>query len=675
MIGVPDNLIEPDTYSVPGGTVTNVTPFTYRDGMTFLELLERMRRWINGSLVPDTNKNFEAMIKAFEDSVKKITGDSQAAVDELIKAFADLRAAVARANLAPDSVTSAARGYTRSHVLSIGMNWPGRDFFKGLYGGHSIQTFFIHENELYVIYRAATAYAIVVRKWPSGEYLTYFVLPNKSAWPEGFIVKREGPHRNLYVKNSVTQPRVARFEITKMPDEGERLEAKQTYTVDIGNKMAQWGDGFTVVQSGDGGRFGHLDRDWTPIDEIRLSKVQWGYDFSSPLYGKGALKIQAFCDTGSSLVGGVGGHWRDGKPNDEHAMQGIVEVGYDGTVITRALMDPLKVVNLLNRYKIVASSIENEGMQCLDGVIYSGWVHRTWDDPDSLTNGFTIFREFDAGLLGIDMSECAKDHFTGDVDSYQTGLWPTSTDNYFYDRLSHKRLENTTQVFDMMYAQGLTRFAWYTWKNRAITSDTEGVRLPDYSLVTITRLSGGPSTGGSLIVNVIRNNGSEQSYFIQRRVEVNGNTKVYRYRRVSPDDRWQNMTLEPGVTQDERYPLQWKVSNGVLRLRGTVTSGPQPGTKVARIPIQDGTVYTTRAAQHAIGPARTNGSQLATWKLGGDNTLWFVGKTGADTDGATSKWLPVPTFGVEIGFTKEGSEAIPDNPDETLDPPDDQVTP
>ena len=106
------------------------------------------------------------MIKAFEDSVKKITGDSQAAVDELIKAFADLRAAVARANLAPDSVTSAARGYTRSHVLSVGMNWPGRDFFKGLYGGHSIQTFFIHENELYVIYRAATAYAIVVRKWP-----------------------------------------------------------------------------------------------------------------------------------------------------------------------------------------------------------------------------------------------------------------------------------------------------------------------------------------------------------------------------------------------------------------------------------------------------------------------------------------------------------------------------
>jgi len=93
VIGIPDNLIEPDTYNVPGGTVTNVTPFTYRDGMTFLELLERMRRWINGSLVPDTNKNFEAMIKAFEDSVKKITGDSQAAVDELIKAFADLRAA------------------------------------------------------------------------------------------------------------------------------------------------------------------------------------------------------------------------------------------------------------------------------------------------------------------------------------------------------------------------------------------------------------------------------------------------------------------------------------------------------------------------------------------------------------------------------------------------------
>lgn len=55
----------------PRGRVplSNVVPFTYRDGMTFLELLEETRSWINGTLIPELNGNVGDWTDLFSDRV------------------------------------------------------------------------------------------------------------------------------------------------------------------------------------------------------------------------------------------------------------------------------------------------------------------------------------------------------------------------------------------------------------------------------------------------------------------------------------------------------------------------------------------------------------------------------------------------------------------------------
>lgn len=52
--------------------VSSVTPFTYRDGDTFLTILEGLRRYINKTIVPFINDNFESLGDQFAVEVNKV---------------------------------------------------------------------------------------------------------------------------------------------------------------------------------------------------------------------------------------------------------------------------------------------------------------------------------------------------------------------------------------------------------------------------------------------------------------------------------------------------------------------------------------------------------------------------------------------------------------------------
>lgn len=59
-------------YVPPYAPYTNITPFTYRDGVTYLEKLESFQAYVNNYLVPFINTNFLELGQEFTDEVNKM---------------------------------------------------------------------------------------------------------------------------------------------------------------------------------------------------------------------------------------------------------------------------------------------------------------------------------------------------------------------------------------------------------------------------------------------------------------------------------------------------------------------------------------------------------------------------------------------------------------------------
>lgn len=71
-------------YEAPYKPVPQVTPFTYRDGITMLKKLELLQRYINRELVPFVNDNMEELGDAFETQVNALIEAVNAAIDMVI---------------------------------------------------------------------------------------------------------------------------------------------------------------------------------------------------------------------------------------------------------------------------------------------------------------------------------------------------------------------------------------------------------------------------------------------------------------------------------------------------------------------------------------------------------------------------------------------------------------
>lgn len=58
-------------YARPGTIVPNVTPFTYRDGITYLEFLESLNTYVTKTLVPFFNTSFDALEEKWGDDMEE----------------------------------------------------------------------------------------------------------------------------------------------------------------------------------------------------------------------------------------------------------------------------------------------------------------------------------------------------------------------------------------------------------------------------------------------------------------------------------------------------------------------------------------------------------------------------------------------------------------------------
>lgn len=69
-----------DGINYPRYPLNNVSPFTYRDGLTFLEVLEGLRGYITDTVVPGVNANFDLITQNYLDALDQMEAEKVAAL-------------------------------------------------------------------------------------------------------------------------------------------------------------------------------------------------------------------------------------------------------------------------------------------------------------------------------------------------------------------------------------------------------------------------------------------------------------------------------------------------------------------------------------------------------------------------------------------------------------------
>ena len=73
----PNDIIKDGDYLLvpPDYRLTNTVPFTYRDGYTYLQILEELRKWVNNGLRDNLSNNLENLAADYNMRVTRLLGD------------------------------------------------------------------------------------------------------------------------------------------------------------------------------------------------------------------------------------------------------------------------------------------------------------------------------------------------------------------------------------------------------------------------------------------------------------------------------------------------------------------------------------------------------------------------------------------------------------------------
>lgn len=96
-------------YVPPFSPVPQVTPFTYRDGLSYLQRMERLVKYLNRVVIPFVNTHYSELAEAFTEEVNTMIEAFNASVaevnDAIVAAEASATAAAASAQAAEDAVS------------------------------------------------------------------------------------------------------------------------------------------------------------------------------------------------------------------------------------------------------------------------------------------------------------------------------------------------------------------------------------------------------------------------------------------------------------------------------------------------------------------------------------------------------------------------------------------
>lgn len=71
-------------FTYPSKPISNITPFTYRDGYTYLELLEGMRQYITATIVPNVNENADNLVNSINTVLETIVASNEQTLNDII---------------------------------------------------------------------------------------------------------------------------------------------------------------------------------------------------------------------------------------------------------------------------------------------------------------------------------------------------------------------------------------------------------------------------------------------------------------------------------------------------------------------------------------------------------------------------------------------------------------
>lgn len=138
-------------YVFPSKPVPQITPFTYRDGVTMLKKLDGIVRYINKELVPFVNENYSELADAFEEQVNLLIAAVNAAIDAVINDSVEVQ----------DPVMAG---------IINNVNSATRTLLDSLYGDSAISSIISDENsdtrskldELYATVASVTAISTII---------------------------------------------------------------------------------------------------------------------------------------------------------------------------------------------------------------------------------------------------------------------------------------------------------------------------------------------------------------------------------------------------------------------------------------------------------------------------------------------------------------------------------
>lgn len=78
-------------YVPPYGPTPNITPFTYRDGKTYLQILEGLRVYINQTIVPFVDESIDDLENKWVEEVNRLIDAVNAAIDEVLNASIEVQ--------------------------------------------------------------------------------------------------------------------------------------------------------------------------------------------------------------------------------------------------------------------------------------------------------------------------------------------------------------------------------------------------------------------------------------------------------------------------------------------------------------------------------------------------------------------------------------------------------
>jgi len=117
------------TFSGTVSPLSNITPFTYRDGLTFAEMLSDLKDYMVETMYPDFSAELERIIEEFNAGIKEADDAVVSTVeqfDEIHTAFTQAVAAqIAGINERTGPVNTQARTLTAPYSVVTDVQWPG----------------------------------------------------------------------------------------------------------------------------------------------------------------------------------------------------------------------------------------------------------------------------------------------------------------------------------------------------------------------------------------------------------------------------------------------------------------------------------------------------------------------------------------------------------------------